>query len=816
MGCCLSKKDPSSSPPLSSLPTQQTKPSNESKKSNNLTTQLENKKKVAAVIETEKHEDKKQGVAVVEEEKPVKKKEVFIIQHRKSNDRRPESKGASDSDGSVPCNAANLSDPPNESGHKAINGGNGSNILANAAVVRTSSCTKEEVDAILIQCGRLSRSSSGKVNGPSENRSGGRKYSGSKRSHDFDVELAGSEDAKRKGSDLGVELNSEEIDDYERQRRRQSRGSHRRRTPSRSRERDQQQQQRSGSQERGTSSGSGRRVSRSPGRRSESPLVSSGGNASSNSSGNGRPGKMVSVPATVSSLSMDKSNNGGGGDGGSVKRVLVKRNVGDGGAAGSRGAASPRSQSPARANASGNGNGGKVGVTSPRSQSPARGNLVNGNGGKVAANENNNNNQQQQQPSLSRNSSRKAEHSPYRRTPLSEIDVNSLPFQPLPNKPAKAQQKAKEIEEDVTMVKQSLNVISQNKCVDTSSVKVAAHGTHKRTSSRGGEGNETANMNHCSVNEHQAEIVGQLTENKRDQLNASEYDAILTPVIVSGAESVRLPQTLMRSRSSRRSRDLDINVDALLNPNASSNYNSLLLQDIQNFHQNGNANTNATATTNTSTSTPFTLPPCVTKACSIVEAVADLNSSTGSSVSCGFANDRQKGPLADLSNAKAGKFSFTANPVGKRRLEAKDPFVESEINGGDDLMAPSLHRYVTVRKKDIDEEEQESSGSNSFVGSQQNNWVSSSSWEPNSADSNDCWQSRSITRGEDRRSPVAFERFTVSEPVCRIDAETHINLSENRRESSSKHQQSGDVHARADAGRGGVRSVSPMAAAAST
>ena len=34
-------------------------------------------------------------------------------------------------------------------------------VLVPSASVRTSSCTKEEVDAILIQCGRLSRSSSG-------------------------------------------------------------------------------------------------------------------------------------------------------------------------------------------------------------------------------------------------------------------------------------------------------------------------------------------------------------------------------------------------------------------------------------------------------------------------------------------------------------------------------------------------------------------------------------------------------------------------------------------------------------------------------
>ncbi|XP_024027256.1 uncharacterized protein At1g65710-like [Morus notabilis] len=59
---------------------------------------------------------------------------------------------------------------------------------APAAVVRTSSCTKEEVDAILVQCGKLSHSSSGKAASFSS-ASRSRKYSGSKRSYDFDNNL---------------------------------------------------------------------------------------------------------------------------------------------------------------------------------------------------------------------------------------------------------------------------------------------------------------------------------------------------------------------------------------------------------------------------------------------------------------------------------------------------------------------------------------------------------------------------------------------------------------------------------------------------
>ncbi|KAH0452591.1 hypothetical protein IEQ34_019890 [Dendrobium chrysotoxum] len=52
--------------------------------------------------------------------------------------------------------------------------------------LRTSSCTNEEVDAILIQCGRLSRNSSGKS---SNEMAGQRRPSGSKKSYDFDNDV---------------------------------------------------------------------------------------------------------------------------------------------------------------------------------------------------------------------------------------------------------------------------------------------------------------------------------------------------------------------------------------------------------------------------------------------------------------------------------------------------------------------------------------------------------------------------------------------------------------------------------------------------
>lgn len=396
MGGCLSKKSTCSSCPTA-VPTTKT-------------CSNANINPTHRQIKPQIHVEKKKS-----EEETVKK-EIFIIKHRKSHDIDRGFSGEEEKDDVK--KAATETVLESENNNDAINNGG----VFVAAPVRTSSCTKEELDAILIQCGRLSRSSStGKAAnlsgscGSGENANGnnplssqrGRKYSGSKRSYDFD------NDNGSDGKDNVVVAGAEDYDNglvgekshRHRQRQRQSRtvgspSKGRRRTPSRERE-----QQKSGSsRERGNgSSGSGRRVSRSPGRRSESPITttttSSGVNLSSGNGngGNGnRPGKMVSVPATVSSLVMDKSNNAGGGNetisAAAVKRIQVKRNAGGGDALGARTAASPRARSPARGNV------------------------------KVL---NENQSQNQQQPgSLSRSNSRKAEHSPYRRNPLSEIDTN--------------------------------------------------------------------------------------------------------------------------------------------------------------------------------------------------------------------------------------------------------------------------------------------------------------------------------------------------------------------------------------------------------
>lgn len=63
-------------------------------------------------------------------------------------------------------------------------------------------------------------------------------------------------------------------------------------------------------------------------------------------------------------------------------------------------------------------------------------------------------------------------------------------------------------------------------------------------------------------------------------------------------------------------------------------------------------------------------------------------------------------------------------------MARREPFLESELVVKDDLMEPSLHKYVTVREMRSDLEPQESAGSNSFEGQP---W--SSMWEMNSVDS---------------------------------------------------------------------------------
>lgn len=693
MGACFSKKKESSpsnpSPLAATKSSSSTAPAVPELKSPSLSGVTVSKLKVGTDPEVklnkentkkveEKHETVPEGEGHV-------KKEIFIIKHRKSHDDRERNSNTAQQNATTEsmCDKTTPAAAP-----PAV------------VAVRTSSCTKEEVDAILIQCGRLSRSSSGNaVAASGEHR---RRYSGSKRSYDFDHcdndTISNEEDTRKaNASENSSELCEDDRHQY-RPRHRQSPSprpsSHerRRRTPSRERE----QQQRSSSRE--------RRVSRSPGRRSSDNPTPAANARSNNSNAVSRPGKMVSVPATVSSLVMDKSNNNGGGESAAatgIKRITVKRNVG---------AASPRSQSPAR----------------------AIGNAANA--GKAF------NESQQQQPSLSRSSSRKAEQSPYKRNPLSEIEPNSLAFPhstPNNNNSRVQNKPRKEFEIEATQKPNGSRTVLDKGMIANCKTKVQQEGDVKMQPS--------------------------ITDN-----------IVVKTMVPPGVDNLKL-HTLTRSRSARRSRDLDLNPEALLNPPQS--YTSLLLEDIQNFHQK---------------STPSVpLPACVTKACSILDAVADLNSNTNLNF-CG-AEDRRSPPSFQCSRNDYN-VPLSANDYGKGEPDAEDPVVESMlVVNDDDVMEPSLHKYVTVNRGGsfggVDMDDQESSGSNSFtVSSGQQHWgISSSSWEPSSVESKDSWTSRlNCSREESLKSPLGLEGRVSSEAGCDVDG-AGKRLNSKRRQCDHQH-----------------------------
>ncbi|KAH0455907.1 hypothetical protein IEQ34_015939 [Dendrobium chrysotoxum] len=450
------------------------------------------------------------------------------------------------------------------------------------APLSTSSCTKEELDAILIQCGRLSRSSSGKISKETDG-GGQRRYSGSKRSYDFDEE-------RRKEVE-------DERDNHV------SRPSPRRRAPNR---------ERSGSRERGNSRE--RRVSRSPGKRSDGPVSTTAISDKQKQ----QPAKMVSVPAREKGTSVN-AESGGGNSG--VKKASIAT------AAGGLRSSSPRSRSPAN-------------TTRTSNENP-------------------------QLQSLSRNSSRKADQSPYRRNPLAEIEDNS--FRNQNGGSTSVFQKSREVDEGVR--KHVSTIYSCQKAGEGISTIA---------------GSDQRNSSHISVATKQQQQLKkqEIAEEDKDPKTGNEIES-------------HNPRTLTRTRSSRRSsRDLD------KNPGFNqTSYASLLLEDIQYQQQQHH--------------TAFSLPACISKACSILDAVADLNSS-----------------CSDRRSYEADQSGNNGGFARRGLLARREPFVESELVVKDDLLEPSLHKYVTVRDMRWDLEPQESAGSNSFEGKP---W--SSMWEMNSIDS---------------------------------------------------------------------------------
>ncbi|MQM05161.1 hypothetical protein Taro_037969 [Colocasia esculenta] len=568
-----------------------------------------------------------------------------------------------------------------------------------AATVRTSSCSKEEVESILIQCGRLSRNSSGAES---------RHHRSRKRSYDFDC----------------GERNVDDEDEEEREKPSFSRPSphrHRhRRTPSR--DGDNSEHKRSGSRERGSGSSAGRRTSRSPGRRSDTQLVaSSSSNTSSTDRSRQPPGKMVSVPAREKTTTVPSEV----GCGMSVRKAttaapLLSAAV-DGG--------NKRSSSEV----------GGLRSASPRTRSPA-------NPTRSCTNENTHSQLHlppQQPQSLSRSSSRKTEQSPYRRNPMAEVDGNILSRMEQPPPPKanlqmqndnKMQSTSKKADEGTRKPLQSSQQQQLRGGENTMQMRRQdiRNGAAAEVTSAAGDGNNTARgsvrekVMSCRVKEHRQERQP-ATENLA-------VDQVLLPTTGSGAE-VPNPTALTRTRSSRRSsKDLDANpcfnpAETLLKP---ASYASLLLEDIHNYHHHKNAPS-------------FSLPACVSKACSILEAVADLNSSSSAA-----ASGNSKVPEADRSHASVNGschhyYINDGAGTAKMTTAGQIQFVESDLavaEDEEDLTKPSLRKYnvsatAMARDPGVDLEPQESAGSNSFVGQP---WASPR--EPNSADSSDrCWTS---------------------------------------------------------------------------
>ncbi|KAM0884235.1 hypothetical protein ACQ4PT_031098 [Festuca glaucescens] len=585
-------------------------------------------------------------------------------------------------------------------------------VLVSRVPVRTSSCTKEEVDAILIQCGRFSRSSSasGKTAASGES-SGGhqRRYSGSKRSYDFDRERRGGGaddelDWERHGGGGGA-----------------LRPSPRRRTPER---------KRSASHESRSAAGSGsRRVSRSPGRRGD------GAPAAASSVGAERaarqPGKMVSVPAREKGRAPSP-----------VKSAPEKG----------------RAPSPVKSAPSGK----RYASPTLRSNSPARAAAVPNENAAVQATHG---------PSLSRSSSRKADHSPYRRNPMSELDENTLVNN---NHTANHSNKSqKKPIESVAAVSHKLGIpeiVEEAVASDMKAPSSRMNATHTMSivaesvvNPRDGQGGRSwrrssrdfdlegamASDNRTPSSKinatHSVNIVAESVANPKagpvgrsSRRSSRDFDhnginsiAFLNEAMASDtkapssrmnathtvsivAESVANPKTGPTGRSSRRSsRDFDHN---------GNSYASLLLEDIQSYHQQNTSDTAAPAPA-------FSLPACVSKACSILEAVADLNSSPSENRS--FELERSADDKGSVNVSYGGRTADTQ-------------VVESEVVVKDDLMEPSLHKYVSVRDIRGEIEPLESAGSNSFAG---NPWTCS--WEPNSIDSTARTWTSSQSNGDD-------------------------------------------------------------------
>ncbi|KAI5391325.1 hypothetical protein KIW84_076242 [Lathyrus oleraceus] len=273
---------------------------------------------------------------------------------------------------------------------------------------------------------------------------------------------------------------------------------------------------------------------------------------------------------------------------------------------------------------------------------------------------------QQQQLSLSRNSSRKKDESPYRRNPLRELESNSM------------------------AIPHSATNYNNSRMQNRSNMEVETEAKQKPNASR------------IALDKGvDAKCKTKIKQDEDVKVMSSMTDNVVVKTVVPPVVENLKPQILTRSRSSRRSRDLelDLNPEDLLIPPQS--YTSLLLEDIQNFHQK-----------NTPPPPSVSLPACVARACSILEAVANLNSDTSSSLS--GVEDRRSPSGYQSSRNRYNVPLGTSNSYGKRAADTKDPIVESELIVYDEMVEPSLHKFETMNMGSPNMEKQESSRSSSL------------------------------------------------------------------------------------------------------
>lgn len=335
-------------------------------------------------------------------------------------------------------------------------------------------------------------------------------------------------------------------------------------------------------------------------------------------------------------------------------------------------------------------------------------------------------------PALSRSSSRKAEQSPYRRNPLAELDDNSLRNNS--NHNAKPQKKSTEI---------------------------AVAATPKKAAVRAKE--PTADPS-CTSGKEKPVTGEDAAVAASETKSHSSKAAIATRSASIAAESL---SQRPGCRSRRASRDFDQNPGS---------YTTQLLEDIQSYHQQSTSATPATPS--------LSLPACVAKACSIVEAVADLNSSSENRT-----YEYEPGLSAD------DKGSVNAPLVSDGSVEPS---------------AARKHVLPAARDLRAEIEPQESAGSNSVTG---HPWTPS--WEPASVESTD----RTWSTGDEvveqagghggRCSPMNRPRQTKQrpsqqEPSSRSRAGSGNGNTLHRGRSSHRGSSSSSVAS----GRSGVRVVS--------